>query len=157
MVLPESNLAALTVTEHSAHHVELHKINNLLVTAVDGDGAVLVKLNTGSTSAALGVVHSHYNFPDHYLTVNHTAAGPLTILVTAATRVVDVVASANITGLAVGAMELLGQEFGSIMVRIQATAAITMDLTGVGDVLGAPPTTLANGEGFTFLYQRWLI
>lgn len=150
---PVSGLESLDVTAHKGHHSDIHDILNIPIDAGE-IGATLVKVGSGATPAALGGIHPHYNLPNHRKAHTHSAAGVLSFAVDSGTRVVDVTASANITGLSVAGMELLGGPYGRIIVRLSATASITVDLSGVGEVTATYPSSMASGQTISGFYIR---
>lgn len=156
MTLPETGLGALTAQDHEDHHLTLHDLMNRLLVDADKPGDTLMKTTAGTTPASIGAAQPHFCYSNQVKTVNHTVAGALTIAADRDTRAIKIVASANITSLTVNGLELVGDGFSQIWVRVEAGAAITVDLSGANyDVVGTAPTSLANGEAVQFLVQRW--
>lgn len=146
MSLPEIDLSALTTADHTAHHVAIHDLlNRLLTDAAVGD--VLTKLAAGSALATVGPAQAGHIYNNQVVTVSHTVAGPLVINCTAQTRVVLVTASANIVGLTVNNLALLGDGYAEVRIRIQAAAGITVAATptNIEVAMGTVPTTMATG------------
>lgn len=156
MSLPEANLGALTAQDHEDHHLVVHDVLNRLLVDADTPGDTLMKVATGATPASVGAAQPHYCWPNQVKSYTHSTAGGLVIAANRDTRAIKVVATANITSLTVNGLELVGDGFSQVWVRIEAGAAISTTLTsGNLVVVGAAPTSLAAGEVVQFLVQRW--
>lgn len=157
MTLPEVDLGTLTVQDHEDHHNTIHDILNRLLIDTSSVGEVLCKTSGGTGTGTIGTAQPHYTFPAQVRSYTHSAAGALSIAAERQTKAIKVSASANITSLAVGGLEFIGQGFSQVWVQITATAPITLNLTGAANlkVIGTPVTSLASGESVEFIVQRW--
>ncbi len=155
MSLPEVGLGPLTAEDHEQHHVTIHGgINPLFESTTPGD--MLMKTVAGTGVNSIGVGQPHYTWPNQVKAYTHDTAGTLAIAASSDTKSIKVTASANITALTVGGLELVGDGFSQVWVRIEATAAITLSLPSASfEIVGTAPTALAAGEAVQFLVQRW--
>lgn len=149
-VLPETGLTGSPVNNHINHHETLHALNNRFNVAGTGYSSVLMKDTSASGWSPYPI---SYCFAENTKTVAHSSSGILTFSVTSFIRVVRVNAGANITGLNVTGMDSYGP-FGQIWIRLVATANITVNLSNV-NVIGGAPTALANGESTVFQLHYW--
>lgn len=130
-------------------------MNQVLVDS-DKVGDCLMKVTTGTDPTSVGAAQPQFTWANQVRPISHDTAGVLQFAVGRDTKVVDVTASANITGLDVIAMELLGDTFGRVIVRVTATAAISVQLGGgLFDAIGDIPATLAVGQVFQFEARRF--
>lgn len=156
MSLPEVGLGPLTAEDHEQHHVTIHDILNRLQVDSTTPGDMLMKTAAGTGANTVGTAQPQYHWPNQVQAVTHSVAGALAIAAARDTRAIKVTASANITSMTVGGLELVGDGFSQVWVRIEATAAITLALTSASfEIVGTAPTALANGEAVQFLVQRW--
>ena len=156
MTLPETDLGPLTANDHEAHHVTIHDVLNRLLVDADKVGDTLMKTASGTGAGTVGAAQPHYVWPNQVVEVTHSVAGALALAAARDTRAIKVTASANITSLTVGGLELIGDGFSTVWVQIEATAAITLALVSASfTIVGTAPTALANGETAQFIVQRW--
>lgn len=155
MTLPEVNLGAYTVQDHEDHHGIIHDAMNRLFDDAILVGETLTKTSPGTGLGTIGTAQTHYTFADQVQDFTHDSAGILAIAAGRQTKAIRVTASANIAGMTVGGLELVGQGFSQVWVRIEATASITVDLSGSFEVVGTAPASLASGESIAFIVQRW--
>ncbi len=157
MTLPEVDLGTMTIQDHEDHHNTIHDVLNRLFDDTDLVGEVLCKTSSGTGTGTIGTAQAHYTFPDQVKDYTHSVAGTLAIAASRQTKAIKVSASANISGMTIGGMELIGQGFSEVWVQIEATAAITVDLAAASNVsvIGTPVTSLAIGETVEFIVQRW--
>lgn len=157
MTLPEVDLGLLDVQDHKEHHATMHDLWNKLLVDATLEGEVLMKTSPGTGAATVGTAQPHFTFASQIRTFTHSSPGPLAISATRQTRAIRVNASADITGLSLTGLELVGDGFSQVWVRILATSAsLSLDLSsGIVEVVGSPPTTLSLGEAARFIVQRW--
>lgn len=154
MTLPETGLVGLTKAEHEDHHEALHDLANKLVTDAQV-GDVAMKVVAGSTVGTVAPTQPHYIHNEQVLAVAHSSPGVLTITCSRFTRVVVVTASANITGLVVNSLNLVGAGYAHVDVWIYASAGITLSFAGSVIAAPAPPGTLASGARGLFRVARF--
>ncbi len=156
MSLPEVGLEGMTVEQHKTQHVTIHDVLNRLKEDSTTPGDMLMKVAAGTGVNTIGVGQPHYTWPNQVKDYTHDTAGTLAIAASSDTKAIEVTASANITALTVGGLELVGDGFSQVWVRIEATAAITLSLPSASfEIVGTAPTSLAAGEAVQFLVQRW--
>lgn len=152
--LPTTGLTGTPVADHQDHHLSLHEIHNHLVSAgIAGD--IVMRIGSGTASGSFARRQRHYVLPEQTMTVTHSSSGSLTFAVTGQTRAVKVNASANVTGITVTGMDLLGVQFSEIDVLLVATANITVDLSSGSLVYGTAPASMTAGQSVPFTVQRW--
>jgi hypothetical protein len=144
----------LSKAEHEDNHEALHDLANKLVTDAQV-GDVATKVVTGSTVGTIAPIQPHYIHNEQVLQLTHSAVGVLTINCTRFTRVVVVTASANITGLVVNNLQLVGEGYGHVDVWIYATVGISLSFAGSVISAPAPPATLASGARGLFRVARF--
>lgn len=146
----------LNAADHRDHHLILHGLFNTLIesTAI---GDVLGKVSPGSDSTAIGNFQPHFVFDNQVDVHTHSTNGVAALAVQRDSRALLVDASANITGVTVAGLELLGNEFASVIVRLAASVAITVNWSVSGGVVtrGIVPTSMAPGDYVIFELQRW--
>jgi hypothetical protein len=152
--LPETDLDTTHDDDHIDHHGLIHAIANRLLDAT-GAGDALTKTAATETLASLTAIQPHYVLSAQTLDHAHTVAGAVGVTITAATRVVRVTASANITGLTITGHDLIGLTHSELRILIEATASINVDLSGVDHIIGTVPATMVNGDRFSLRLQRW--